>query len=55
MNTWDDADNLYWLPFQLSGKAQTESKRLTPDLEAEYKAAKETLEKHFEAESKRTL
>ena len=52
LNDWDDAAKLRWLPFRLSGKAQTAWKRLSPEVKADYEAAREALEKRFEPESK---
>ena len=55
LNDWDDAAKLSWLPVRLSGKAQTAWKRLSPEVKADYKVAREALEKRLEPESKRTL
>ena len=55
LNDWDDAAKLRWLPVRLSGKAQTAWKRLSPEVKADYEAAREALEKRFEPESKRSL
>ena len=54
---WDDAAKLRWLPVRLSGKAQTEWKRLSPEVKADYmyEAARDALEKSFEPGSKRSL
>ena len=50
MNGWDDATKLNWLPVRLTGKAQT---GLTAEAKADYKTAKDALEKRFEPSSKR--
>ena len=55
LNDWDDAAKLRWLPVRLSGKAQTARKRRSPEVQADYKAVREALEKRFEPESKRSL
>ena len=55
LNNWDDAAKLRWLPVRLSGKAQMAWKRLSPEVKADYEAAREALEKRFEPESKRSL
>ena len=52
---WDDVAKLRWLPVRLSGKAQMAWKRLSPEVKADYEAAREALEKRFEHESKRSL
>ena len=48
VNGWDDATRLNWLPVRLTGKAQTAWKRLTAEAKADFKAAKDALEKWFE-------
>ena len=53
VNGWDDATRLNWLPVRLTGKAQTAWKRLTAEAKADFKAAKDALEKWFEPSSKR--
>ena len=55
LNDWDDVAKLRWLPVRLSGKAQSAWKRLSPEVKADYEAAREALEKRFEPESKRSL
>ena len=55
LNDWDDVAKLRWLPVQLSGKAQMAWKRLSPEVKADYEAAREALEKRFEPESKHSL
>ena len=55
LNNWDDAAKLRWLPVRLSGKAQTAWKRLSPEVKADYEAAREALEKRFEPESKHSF
>lgn len=55
LNDWDDVAKLRWLPVRLSGKAQMAWKRLSPEVKADFEAAREALEKRIQPESKRSL
>ena len=55
VNGWDKPTKLLWLPVWLTGKAQTAWRRLVPEVKQNFQAAKDTLQKRIEPESKRQL